>query len=105
MRPDRSVRSSKTTRRLRAVTWPSARVQQTRAVLSSRFNSLRCGLASDRPEADRSYLSEAMRGDRRVQIRPTGATRWHRSDIYHQLLQMSWAQVTLTFIILFLDFN
>jgi inward rectifier potassium channel len=46
-----------------------------------------------------------MRGDRRVRIRPTGAKLWRWSDIYHQLLQMSWPQLTLTFILLFLAFN
>jgi inward rectifier potassium channel len=54
---------------------------------------------------DGTPLSGAMRGTRRVRVKPIGSRRWHPSDIYHELLQMSWPQLALTFVLLFLGFN
>ena len=34
-----------------------------------------------------------------------GAGRWHPSDIYHQLLRMSWPQLSVTFVAVFMAFN
>jgi inward rectifier potassium channel len=46
-----------------------------------------------------------MRGVRQVRVKPIGRAHWHPSDIYHELLQMSWRRLALTFVLLFLGFN
>jgi inward rectifier potassium channel len=58
-----------------------------------------------RAQFDGSPLSGVMRGNRRVRVKPIGSSRWHPSDVYHELLQMSWPQLALTFVLLFLGFN
>ncbi|MFL6829824.1 MAG: ion channel [Sphingomicrobium sp.] len=45
------------------------------------------------------------RNDRALRVRPIGARRWHPSDIYHQLLRMTWPQVIVLFVTLFTAFN
>jgi inward rectifier potassium channel len=46
-----------------------------------------------------------MRAERALRVRALGAMRWHPSDIYHQLLRLSWPRLALTFVGLFLAFN
>jgi inward rectifier potassium channel len=50
-------------------------------------------------------LGRAMRTDRALRVRPIGERRWHPADIYHQLLRMSWPQLSAAFIGTFLTFN
>jgi inward rectifier potassium channel len=46
-----------------------------------------------------------MRENRALRVRPIGERRWHPSDIYHQLLRMTWPQLTISFVALFMAFN
>jgi inward rectifier potassium channel len=46
-----------------------------------------------------------MRDDPARRLHPIGDRGWHPSDLYHQLLRMSWPQLTLTFVALFMVFN
>jgi inward rectifier potassium channel len=50
-------------------------------------------------------LGDAMRAARSLRIRPIGGGRWHPSDIYHQLLRMSWRALTAMFVASFIVFN
>ena len=50
-------------------------------------------------------LGDVLRKDRALRVRPIGERRWHPSDIYHQLLRMTWPQLTVSFISFFLAFN
>ena len=40
-----------------------------------------------------------------IQVRPLGRDRWRSPDFYHQLMRMSWLQLTALFIVSFLSFN
>jgi len=46
-----------------------------------------------------------MQRDRALRVRPIGDRRWHPSDMYHQLLRLSWPQVTALFVASFTSFN
>jgi len=46
-----------------------------------------------------------MRTERALRVRAIGERRWHPSDLYHQLLGISWTMVTLLFVVVFLGFN
>ena len=50
-------------------------------------------------------LTGALRGNRDIRIKPIGSRRWHPSDIYHQLIELSWPSLAAAFILLFLAFN
>jgi inward rectifier potassium channel len=50
-------------------------------------------------------LVGAMRGDRALRIRQIGERRWHPSDIYHELLRLTWPQLAASFVAFFLSFN
>jgi inward rectifier potassium channel len=50
-------------------------------------------------------LGRTLRTDRALRVRPIGASHWHPSDIYHQLLRMSWPVLALIFVGSFLGFN
>lgn len=57
------------------------------------------------PMSTVSSLSGTLRGDRALRISTIGGDHWHPSDIYHQLLRMSWPVLALIFILSFLGFN
>src|SRR5882762_2505071 len=46
-----------------------------------------------------------LRTERALRIRVLRDRPWHPSDIYHQLLRMSWPQLSLTFVAVFMAFN
>lgn len=46
-----------------------------------------------------------MRGAGSVRVKPLGAARWHASDIYYQLMRLSWPRLVLLFVGAFLAFN
>ena len=50
-------------------------------------------------------LTSNLRSERALRVRALGARRWHPSDIYHQLLRMSWPQLALAFVAVFMAFN
>ena len=50
-------------------------------------------------------LTGALRGSGDVRVKPIGSGRWHPSDIYHQLIKLSWPRLAAAFILLFLAFN
>ena len=58
-----------------------------------------------RQSQDESSLTLALRGDGAMRIKPLGARRWHPSDIYHQLLTLTWPQLIALFVATFLSFN
>ena len=43
--------------------------------------------------------------ERALKVRAIGERRWHPSDLYHQLLGISWTLLTLIFVAVFLSFN
>ena len=49
-------------------------------------------------------LTGALRGSRDIRVRPVGC-RWHPSDIYHQLIKLSWPRLAAVFVLLFFTFN
>jgi inward rectifier potassium channel len=58
--------------------------------------------------ADRSdmpAITGALRGHREVRVQPLGGRPWHSSDLYHQLIRLSWPWLVTAFIVLFLAFN
>lgn len=57
------------------------------------------------PQQEPSSLTRAMRGSGSINVRPLGAARWHPSDIYHQLMRLSWPRLIVLFIAMFLLFN
>ena len=50
-------------------------------------------------------LTGALRGSGNIRVKPIGSRRWHPSDIYHQLIKLSWPRLATSFILLFLVFN
>ena len=50
-------------------------------------------------------LAPTMRKDRALRVHALGEAPWHPSDIYHQLLRMSWPQLAFLFVASFLGFN
>src|SRR5579884_2155549 len=50
-------------------------------------------------------LSGALRGRGDIRVKPIGSARWHTSDVYHQLIKLSWPRLAVAFIIAFLSFN
>src|SRR5579885_3568714 len=50
-------------------------------------------------------LTGALRGGGEIRVKPIGSGRWHASDIYHQLIKLSWPRLAAAFILLFLAFN
>lgn len=50
-------------------------------------------------------LTGALRGSGYVRVKPIGGGRWHPSDVYHQLMKLSWPRLAAAFILLFLSFN
>lgn len=52
-----------------------------------------------------SALTRALRGSGDVRVKPIGTRRWHPSDIYHQLIKLSWPRLAASFILIFLGFN
>jgi inward rectifier potassium channel len=50
-------------------------------------------------------LIGAMRGERGLRVRPIGEHRLHPSDIYHELLRLTWPQLAISFVAVFLSFN
>jgi len=50
-------------------------------------------------------LTGALRGSRDNRVKPIGVRRWRPSDIYHQLIKLSWPGLAVAFIFLFLAFN
>jgi inward rectifier potassium channel len=58
-----------------------------------------------RQSPDESSLTLALRGDGAMKIKPLGARRWHPSDIYHQLITLTWPQLIALFVATFLCFN
>jgi inward rectifier potassium channel len=49
-------------------------------------------------------LSGALRGGT-IRVKSIGSGFWHPSDIYHQLIRLSWPRLAAAFILLFLSFN
>lgn len=54
---------------------------------------------------EQSTLTQALRGGGAVEVKPLGAPRWHYSDLYHQLMRLSWPNLILLFFGIFLAFN
>lgn len=50
-------------------------------------------------------LTGALRGSGDIRVKPLGSRRWNPSDIYHQLIKLSWPRLAASFILLFLTFN
>jgi len=50
-------------------------------------------------------LTGALRGSRDLRVKPIGIRRWHPSDVYHQLLKLSWPKLAAAFVLSFLVFN
>jgi inward rectifier potassium channel len=50
-------------------------------------------------------LTGALRGGGDIRVKSIGSGRWHPSDIYHQLIKLSWPRLAASFIVLFLSFN
>jgi len=50
-------------------------------------------------------LGDALREDRALRVHPIGERPWHPSDIYHQLLRMTWPQLAASFVTFFMAFN
>lgn len=50
-------------------------------------------------------LTGALRGSGDIRVKAIGSRRWHPSDIYHQLIKLSWPRFAASFILLFLAFN
>jgi len=50
-------------------------------------------------------LTGALRGSRDMRVKPIGVRHWRPSDIYHQLIKLSWPGLAVAFIFLFLAFN
>lgn len=57
------------------------------------------------PSYGSPMLGDAMRKSRELRVRPIGAGGWQPSDIYHQMLRMSWRALTASFVISFITFN
>ena len=58
-----------------------------------------------RAQSEMQTLTGALRGSHDIRVKPIGIRRWHPSDIYHQLLKLSWPRLAAAFILLFLAFN
>jgi inward rectifier potassium channel len=56
-------------------------------------------------QPDMPGLTGALRGGGPIRVKPIGSGRWHPSDIYHQLIKLSWPRLAASFIVLFLSFN
>ena len=56
-------------------------------------------------EVESPGLGDALRDDRAFRVQPIGERRWHPSDIYHQLLRLTWPELMVSFVALFLSFN
>lgn len=56
-------------------------------------------------DPEQSTLTRALREGGAIDIKPLGAARWHPSDLYHQLMQLSWPRLILLFFAVFLAFN
>jgi inward rectifier potassium channel len=56
-------------------------------------------------EIEPPQLGDMLRDDRAFRVRPIGERWWHPSDIYHQLLRLTWPQLMVGFVALFLSFN
>ena len=50
-------------------------------------------------------LTGALRGGSDIRVKPIGIRRWHPSDIYNQLIKLSWPRLAAVFVLLFLVFN
>src|SRR5439155_20885658 len=50
-------------------------------------------------------LGDAMRENRALRVQPIGELKWHPSDFYHQMLRMTWPQLTVSFVAFFMAFN
>ena len=50
-------------------------------------------------------LTSSLRTERALRVRALGAGRWHPSDTYHQLLRMTWPQLSAAFVVVFMAFN
>jgi inward rectifier potassium channel len=62
-------------------------------------------MAARRRRKPTPRLSSALRTERALRVRALGDRPWHPSDIYHQLLRMSWPQLSLAFVAIFMAFN
>lgn len=58
-----------------------------------------------RAQSELQALTGALRGGRDIRVKPIGIRRWHPSDIYHQLIKLSWPRLAAAFVFLFLAFN
>jgi len=58
-----------------------------------------------RAQSELQALTGALRGSRDIRVKPIGIPRWRPSDIYHQLIKLSWPLLAVAFILLFLAFN
>ena len=56
-------------------------------------------------DPEQSTLTRALRDGGAIHIKPLGAARWQPSDLYHQLMQLSWPRLILLFFAVFLAFN
>ena len=61
--------------------------------------------ARRRPKSAPRRLTSSLRTERALRIRALGDRPWHPSDIYHQLLRMTWPQLSLAFVAVFMAFN
>jgi inward rectifier potassium channel len=50
-------------------------------------------------------LTGALRGTGNIRVKPLGSALWHPSDVYHQLIKLSWPRLAAAFTVLFLSFN
>ena len=58
-----------------------------------------------RAQSEMQALTGALRGSSDIRVKPIGIRRWHPSDIYNQLIALSWPWLAFSFILLFLVFN
>ncbi len=56
-------------------------------------------------QQDKPGLSGALRGSGQIRVKPIGSSRWHPSDIYHQLIKLSGPRLAGASMLLFLVFN
>jgi len=58
-----------------------------------------------RAQSEMQALTGALRGSGDIRVKPIGIRRWHPSDIYNQLIKLSWPGLAASFVLLFLAFN